>query len=151
MQVRFVALALGILFLLLGLAGFVPALMLIPGGATPDAPLNVPNLTFSDGYGYLFGLFPTNYLHNAVRIAVGILGIASYTSFGGAILYTRGFAIAYILIALMGLFPFTNTTFGVMPLYGNNVWFNLLAAGIAAYFGFFKPVDPIETGTPSVG
>jgi hypothetical protein len=111
----------------------------------------VPNLTFSDGYGYLFGLFPTNYLHNAVRIAVGILGIASYTSFGGAMLRTRGFAIAYILIALMGLFPFTNTTFGVMPLYGNNVWFNLLAAGIAAYFGFFKPVDPLETGTPSVG
>jgi len=144
MQVRFVALALGILFLLLGLAGFVPALMMIPGGATPDAPLNVPNLTFNDGYGYLFGLF-------AVRIAVGVLGIASYTSFGGAMLYNRGFAIAYILIALMGLFPFTNTTFGVMPLYGNNVWFNLLAAGIAAYFGFFKPVDPLETGTPSVG
>jgi hypothetical protein len=147
MQVRFVALALGVVFLLLGLAGFVPALMLIPGGASPDAPLNVPSLTFSDGYGYLFGLFPTNYLHDAVRISVGVLGIASYTSLGGAVLYTRGFAIAYTLIALMGLLPITNTTFGVMPLYGNNVWFNLLTGAIAAYFGFLIPAESVKTGT----
>jgi len=51
----------------------------------------------------------------------------------------RGFAIAYIAIALMGLLPWTNTTFGTMPIFGNNVWFNALTGLVAGYFGFIKP------------
>jgi hypothetical protein len=148
MQIRYVALFIGVLFLLLGLAGFVPSLVLLPNAAA-DAPIQAPNLTFSDGYGYLFGLFPVNYLHNAVHIAVGVLGIAAYTSLGGSVLYLRGFAIAYFLIALMGLLPITNTVFGEMPIYGNNVWFNALTGAIAAYYGFLKPIDATEMSSPS--
>ncbi|MBE9179604.1 DUF4383 domain-containing protein [Oculatella sp. LEGE 06141] len=148
MPIRYISLLLGVSFLLLGLAGFVPSLVLLPNAAA-DAPINTPSLLFNDGYGYLFGLFPTNYLHNAVHIAVGVLGIAAFTSLGGALLYLRGFAIAYFLIALMGLLPLSNTVFGSMPIYGNNVWLNALSAAIATYYGFLKPIEAADLSRTS--
>lgn len=70
---------------------------------------------------------------------MGVLGIAAATSLGGAIAYNQGFAVAYVLIVLMGLIPATNTTFGLMPIYGNNIWLNALTAIAAGYMGFVKP------------
>lgn len=148
---RTCAFILGILFLVVGLAGFVPGLMGLPTDA-PTVPVDAPRLSFDDGYGYVLGLFPTNYLHNAVHIVVGVLGIAASTSFSGAVVFNQGFAIVYALIALMGLLPVTNTTFGVMPIFGNNVWFNALTALIAGYIGFVKPVAvKDQTNAPSSG
>lgn len=135
---RACALILGVVFLAIGLAGFFPALMSLPAAA-PDVQVDAPRLSFDDGYGYVLGLFPTNFLHNAVHIAVGVLGITAATSLSGSIVFNQGFAIAYVLISLMGLLPLTNTTFGLMPIYGNNVWFNALTAIAAGYMGFVKP------------
>lgn len=145
---RAVAFILGILFLGVGIAGFIPGFISMPGDA-PITGVYVPKLSFSDGYGHVFGLFPTNFLHNAIHIVVGVLGIAAATSFSGALVYNRGFAIAYTLIVLMGLLPATNTTFGLMPIYGNNVWFNAITAIIAGYFGFFKPAEVEKMSTSS--
>lgn len=142
MQLRYVALTIGILFLLLGLAGFVPAFVSIPDAAA-NAPIQGSSNMLNTGYGYLFGLFPTNYLHNAVHLAVGVLGIAAATSLSGSIVYLQGFAIAYVLIAFMGLLPITNTTFGTMPIYGDNVWFNALTGAIAGYYGFLKASEAV--------
>ena len=139
MAERYCALALGVLFLLVGIAGFIPALVSLPGGDTSSVPVDVAPDAYSAGYSYVFGLFPTNLLHNLVHCFVGLLGIASYTSSSSARLYNRGFAIAYALIAIMGLLPITKTTFGLMPIFGNNVWFNALTAAVAAYFGFAQP------------
>lgn len=149
-QERTFALIVGIVFLFVGIAGFIPGLISMPAVAS-DAPLDVPNLRFTDGYGNVLGLFPTNFLHNAVHIVVGVLGIAAATSFSGALVFNRGFAIAYAAIAIMGLLPFTNTTFGLMPIFGNNVWFNALTAAAAAYYGFFKPAKLKDiSASPSV-
>lgn len=145
---RAVAFILGIIFLGVGIAGFIPGFISMPGDA-PVTGVYVPNLSFSDGYGHVFGLFPTNFLHNAIHIVVGVLGIAAATSFSGALVYNRGFAVAYTLIVLMGLLPATNTTFGLMPIYGNNVWFNAITAIIAGYFGFFKPAEVEKIATSS--
>ena len=148
---RLFAFGIGLVFLIVGIAGFIPGLISIPAVAG-DAPLHVPNLSFSDGYGNVFGLFPTNFLHNAVHIAVGVLGLAAATSFTGSLVFNQGFAISYILIAIMGLLPATNTTFGLMPIFGNNVWFNALTGLAAAYFGFIKPlkVQSEITSAPKV-
>lgn len=143
---RLCALSIGILFLLIGLAGFVPSFVPIPEAtASAIAPDAAPN-AYAAGFGYLFGLFPTNFMHNLVHCAVGLLGIASYTSTSSARLFNQGFAIAYALIALMGLLPFTKTTFGLMPIFGNNVWLNALTGGIAAYYGFFVPAKATDMG-----
>ncbi|HBB35969.1 MAG TPA: DUF4383 domain-containing protein [Cyanobacteria bacterium UBA8803] len=149
MKERNIALTIGIIFLVLGIAGFIPALVsLPPAGASPNVPLDAPSVTYDTTYGYLFGMFPTNLLHNIVHAAVGLLGIAAYTTQNSSRLYLRVFAIAYVLIAIMGLLPFTNTTFGLMPIFGNNVWFNALTAAIAGYYGFFGSTPATDMQAP---
>ncbi|WP_413161473.1 DUF4383 domain-containing protein [Capilliphycus salinus ALCB114379] len=149
MPERYCALSIGIVFLLLGIAGFIPGLVTMPD------PTNIPadlypatEGLYTRGFGYLFGLFPINTVHNAVHIVVGALGIVSYIGSGSARLFNRDFAVAYILIAVMGLLPFTRTTFGLMPIFGNNVWFNAATGLVAAYFGFVKPI--VESDEPIV-
>ncbi len=141
MKERNFTLILGIVFVLLGLAGFVPGLVSMPAGAAPNIPLDAPSVTFDEQYGYLFGLFPTNLLHNLVHVAVGLLGIASSTNTSNTRLFNRSYAIVYALMAFMGLFPYGNTMFGLMPIHGYNIWFNAVTAVAAAYYGFVLPTQ----------
>ncbi|MBU7582955.1 MAG: DUF4383 domain-containing protein [Nostoc sp. TH1S01] len=136
---RYCALTIGILFLLLGLAGFTPALVSLPGTHESFIPLDESPNAYAAGFGYIFGLFPTNFLHDLVRCAVGLLGIASYNSAKSARLFNSAFAVAYLALAIMGLLPFTKTFFGFMPLFGNNVWINFLSAIAAGYYGLIIP------------
>ena len=142
------ALALGVIFLLLGIAGFVPGFVSLPpeGFDAGGVSLNADSF-YAKGFGYLFGAFPTNLMHNIVHLLVGILGIAA-ASTGNAKLYNRGFAISYVLIAVMGLIPLAQTTFGLMPIFGNNVWLNALSAVIAGYYGFLT--DKPATSTDKI-
>ncbi len=136
---RYCALTIGILFLILGLAGFIPALVSLPGTSQSFIPLDESPNAYAAGFGYIFGLFPTNFLHNLVRCAVGLLGITSYTNASSARSFNRFFAIAYAVLAIMGLLPFAKTFFGLMPLFGNNVLINTLSAIAAAYYGIVMP------------
>jgi Domain of unknown function (DUF4383) len=139
LKIRYCALAIGVFFLLIGLAGFVPSFVASPS-----------DLSLVYSHGYLFNLFPTNHFHNAIHILVGIWGIASYTSLSGAIVFNRIFAILYVGIAILGFLPHANTLFGTMPIYGNNIWLNFLAAVLAANYGFIKAA-PFEAkfGVPN--
>ncbi|MGH2412455.1 MAG: DUF4383 domain-containing protein [Microcystaceae cyanobacterium] len=132
------ALILGILFTLLGVAGFIPAFVSMPSEAAVSL-ATAPSRFYGKGFGYLFGLFPINLVHNLVHFAVGIAGIAMSASAKGARTYNRFFAYAYAVLAVLGMLPSAKTFFGLMPIYGNNVWFNGLTAAIAAYFGLIKP------------
>jgi Domain of unknown function (DUF4383) len=133
-KVRTAALILGAIFLTLGIIGFVPGITFIPHTTSQ------PSAVFPDpGYGYIFGIFPTNYFHNAIGILVGLWGIAAYFSIGGAIAFHQVFTVVYGAQAILGLLPFANTLFGMMPLYGANIGLSLLTAAITAYFGFVKP------------
>ena len=130
------ALALGIMFLLLGIAGFIPSLVTLPaeslntGGVSLDA-----DSFYAKGFGYVFGAFPTNLMHNIVRVLVGVLGIVAANT-GNAKLYNRGLTIICVSTAVMGALV-TRTTFGIMPIFGNDVWLNGLSGVIAGYYGFF--------------
>ncbi len=132
MATRYFALVAGIAYVLVGLLGFVPA-------ATQAPPADAPGLTVANGYGYLLGLFPINLLHNLVHLAVGIAGLAAYRSRGGARAFARGLAIFYGLLAVMGLIPGLNTTLGLIPIFGHDIWLHALTALLAAYFGFAAP------------
>ena len=117
----------GIAFLLIGLSGFVPGL----------SPAHVhPNLAVDAGSAMALGLFPVNLLHNLFHLAFGAWGLLAARSVGAARGYARAVAAIYGLLTLMGLIPATDTTFGLVPIYGNDVWLHALLAGVAAYFGF---------------
>jgi hypothetical protein len=132
MATRYFALAAGIAYVLVGLLGFVP-------GAIQSPPADAPGLTADSGYGYLLGLFPINLLHNLVHLAVGIAGLAAYRSRGGARAFARGLAIFYGRLAVMGLVPGLDTTLGLIPIFGHDIWLHALTALLAAYFGFAAP------------
>jgi hypothetical protein len=129
MNVTRFALIFGIIYLVVGIAGFVPPLLQAPG---PE----VPSLAIETLSGRLLGLFPVNLVHTLVHLGIGVWGLAAARSFGAAIAYARGLTVIYGVLAIMGLIPATNTLFGLAPLYGHDVWLHAGTALIAAYFGF---------------
>jgi len=135
MSVRLFALISGIVYLVVGILGFIPAFVTF--GTTNSS------LAVDAGFGYLFGIFPINVLHNIVHLAVGVWGILGYRSYSGAKTYSKGLAIFYGLLAVMGFFPILQTTFGLIPIFGNDIWLHALTAVIAAYFGFFAKPDRV--------
>ncbi|MBD2080641.1 DUF4383 domain-containing protein [Leptolyngbya sp. FACHB-17] len=133
MGTRYFALISGILYALVGIAGFIPGMVAAPG-------IGGPPVTLDTGYGYLLSLFPVNILHNIVHLGVGLWGLVSYRSYLASRTYARGLTIFYAILAIMGLFPVLNTTFGLIPIFGHDIWLHALTAAIAAYFGF-KALD----------
>ena len=141
MAIRYFALVYGIVFLVVGIAGFVPALVTAPDPTQPE-------LAMPAGHGNLFGLFPVNIVHNLVHVIFGIWGLVAYRTLGASVTYARSVAVVYAVLVVLGLIPGLRTAFGLVPLYGNNVWLHVLLAGIAAYFGFFaerRPETPTAT------
>ncbi len=136
MLTRRFALVVGIIYLVIGIAGFIPGL--VQGQ-------NYPDLAVDAGSGALLGLFPVNVVHHLVHLLVGVLGIAAYRAFDTARLYARGLAIVYGVLAVMGLISAANlhTMFGLTPLFSHDVWLHAGTAIIAAYFGW-GPVDERE-------
>jgi hypothetical protein len=104
---------LGIVFILVGVAGFIPA-------AVPD--------------GKLLGLFHVNAAHNAVHIALGVWGVLAAS--GAAVAYLRGIAVIYAALAVLGLIPATQDLFGLTYIGGANVALHGALAVIAGYVGF---------------
>jgi hypothetical protein len=119
----------GIVFLIVGVGGFIPGL---------TQPHDHPNVTMQAGSGMELGLFPVNALHNIVHILFGAWGLFAARTIDAARGYARVVAIAYGVLTLMGLIPATNTTFGLVPIYGHDVWLHALLAVVAAYFGFVR-------------
>ena len=132
MNARMFALVFGVVYLVVGLLGFF-----IEGGTSMVADETAPRL---------LGLFPVNILHNIVHLAIGAWGLASYRSYSGSVAYARGLAVFYGLLTIMGLLPRPfNNTFGLIPIFGHDVWLHALTAAVAAYFGFMAPREAVET------
>ena len=129
MSVRSFAMVFGVVFLLAGLAGFVPGL----------SPTHVhPGMVVASGSRLAMGLFPVNVLHDLVHLAFGVWGLLAARSALGSLAYARSVAIIYALLAVLGLIPLTDTTFGLVPIYGNDIWLHAALAVVAAYFGFIR-------------
>jgi len=113
-----VALVVGIVFVLVGILGFIPAL--VPGGA-------------------LLGIFEVNVLHSIVHVLFGVLGIAAaYT--GLSRLYNRVIGIVYLVLFLLGLIPVLYINGALLGLVSINLADNLLHLVVGAVLvlvGFF--------------
>ena len=121
------ALLFGIVFLLAGIGGFVPGL----------SPVHMhPDVSVGASSRLAFGLFPVNVLHNFVHLVFGLWGIVASRSISSAAGYARAVAVIYAVLMVFGLIPRLNTLFGLVPLYGNDVWLHALLAAVAGYFGF---------------
>jgi hypothetical protein len=129
MTPRNFALIIGIVYLAVGIFGFIPGLL-------RPAPESAPPVGITAFYGYLMGLFAVNLLHNAVHLAIGAWGIAASRTATRARTYAKTLAIFYGALAVMGLIPVLDTMFGLVPIHGHDVWLHAATALAAAYFGW---------------
>jgi hypothetical protein len=132
MTARTFALIVGIAFTVAGVLGFVPAFVTAP-------PANAPDVV-SMSHGYLLGLFPVNALHNVVHLAIGLWGLAAWRGMTGPVAYARSLAVFYGGLAVLGLLPGANTLFGLVPIYGHDIWLHAGTALLAAWFGWRAPI-----------
>ena len=123
------ALLFGIVFTLIGIAGFLPESMGLMKPATEHMEVGM-------NHGLLLGIFPVNTAHNIVHLLFGLWGLAASRSLSGARSYFQAVGIIYILLAILGLLPQTQTTFGMIPIYGNDVYLHAALGIVGIIFGF---------------
>lgn len=118
------ALVVGIVFLLVGVLGF------IPGVTTQYEQLQFA----SHGSGaLLLGLFQVSVLHNIVHLLFGVAGIALARSFAGARGYLIWGGAVYLLLWIYGLVVPHDSPANFVPLNDADDWLHLvLAVGMIA-------------------
>lgn len=62
--------------------------------------------------------------------------------------YFQFLAVAYAALAVLGILPATQTTFGLIPIYGNDVWLHALIAIVAGVVGFTNILTPAPAVSP---
>jgi hypothetical protein len=128
----------GAFFILAGVAAFIP-------GVTVAPHMHDPNLAVDAGYGRFLGLLPVNVLHNLVHLALGLWALVAARDVAHARTYCKAVTIIYGALAILGLIPGVNTMFGLVPIFGHDVWFHLLVAAAAGYYGFVRTTDRTES------
>jgi hypothetical protein len=136
MSVRAFALTAGILYIGAGILGFIP-------GITSAPPTGAPSLAVDSNYGYLLGLFPVNVLHNFVHLGIGTWGLIASANIQRSRVFAASVAVVYGLLAVMGVFPALHTLFGLVPLFGHDIWLHTATAVFAAYFGFLASPEVV--------
>ena len=70
------------------------------------------------------------------HLAFGAWGLLAARTVLGSIVYARSVACIYAFLTVQGPIPFTGTTFGLVPIDGNDIWLHAGLAVVTAYFGF---------------
>ena len=111
------ALAVGIVFLLVGIAGFIPGITTSYG-----------DLGFAgqDSGAKLIGLFQVSILHNIVHQLFGVVGVAAARSWAGARGYLVGGGAVYLVLWLYGLLVDKQSGANFVPLNAADDWLHLL-------------------------
>ncbi|MEX2152466.1 MAG: DUF4383 domain-containing protein [Gemmatimonadaceae bacterium] len=128
-MVRRVAMIFGIVFLLVGILGFIS-----PGGMEMGA---------DPAPAKLLGLFEVNLLHNIVHLLFGVWGLVASRSFAGAKMFAQVGGVIYIVLAVLGFVA--PTTFGLIPIGGNDIWLHAVLGLVLAGVGFTAKA---ETAAP---
>ncbi len=116
-MVNSAAMVFGVVFLLIGVLGFVP-------GITQDGD---PKL--------LLGIFAVDALHNIIHIASGVLALIAARSAAYAKTYFQVFGIVYALVTVAG-FVQGDTVLGLIPTNLADNLLHLVIAASALYLGF---------------
>lgn len=119
--VRLAASAVGAVFLLVGILGFVP------GITTNYAELS---LAGHESGAKLLGIFQISVLHNIVHLLFGVAGLALARSFAGATNYLIGGGVIYLVLWLYGLVIDHQSAANFVPLNDADNWLHL-GLGIA--------------------
>ena len=121
---RGIAMLVGSVFLLVGIAGFIPGIT-----------TNYDALTFAGHHSdaQLLGIFNVSVLHNIVHLLFGVLGLALSRTFTGSRNFLIGSGVVYGLLFVYGLVIDHQSTANFVPLNSADNWLHLaLAVGMLA-------------------
>lgn len=132
--IQIVALLYGIVFLLVGIAGFIP-------GITQ----NLSDLQFAghEGHAMLLGIFHVSILHNIVHLLFGVAGVILARTPGAARHYLLWGGIIYLGLFLYGMFIDYDSAANFVPLSDANNWLHLGLGATMVGLSFL----PRTTGT----
>jgi len=109
----------GIVFLAVGILGFVP-------GVTKDE--------------MLLGIFMVNTVHSVVHIASGVVFLlASMAGGTAASLWFKIFGLIYAVVAVMGFVVGNGMIFGLISNNTNDTWLHVVLAVAMLAIGFLSP------------
>jgi hypothetical protein len=117
--VQLAAMVVGVVFLLVGVAGFVP-------GITTD----YDQLQFAghQSGALLMGVFQVSILHNIVHILFGVAGLAMARTAAGARTYLVGGGAVYAVLWLYGMVIGDDTAANFVPVNNADDWLHLVLA-----------------------
>lgn len=113
------AIIFGVLFILLGISGFIPAFK-------------------TDGY-LLFGYFAVGTKHNIFYIISGVLAFLAYTDVNLSQLYFKAVCVVYGTITILGLVLGGNLMF--MQVNISDTILHLAIAVVALFIGFYMEAE----------
>jgi len=118
------ALAVGAVFLLVGILGFIPGIT-----------TNYDTMSFAshESGALLLGIFNVSILHNIVHLLFGVAGIAMARTFTGARNYLIGGGVIYLLLFIYGMVIDHQSAANFVPVNTADNWLHLaLAIGMIA-------------------
>ena len=126
MTLKKIAMVFGVVFVAVGILGFVPAL-------NPD--------------GKLLGLFAVNPAHNLVHAATGVVAIiAGLASDKASKIFFQVFGVVYAIVAVMGFFSGEQPLLGMVSNNMADTGLHVVVALLALYLGFMMRT---EQATPT--
>jgi hypothetical protein len=139
------ALLVGVVFVIVGIAGFIPGIT-----------THVGDMKFAghESPSELLGLFQVSILHNIVHLAIGVIGLVAAGTWEGARLYLVGGGAIYLALAIYGWIVERTSDANFVPMNNaDNVLHVLLGAGmilLGVVLGRGYVRDRVVTGEPRI-
>ena len=140
MTARTFAALCAVLYIGLGIAGFVPALW--------ERPAAAPGLSIKVFYASLFGIFFVNIILSMMHLTIGLWAAMSANNKYSSLIFARAGTLVLVAMGIAGLIPVTEiqTLYGTVPLHGNNVWLHLGTAVVGVIFAFRPGYEITQIG-----
>lgn len=122
-MLRKAAMAFGVVFVLIGLLGFVPLF----------------TTASDDGNRLLLGIFEVNAVHNLVHILSGVVALVAASKAATSRLYFQVFGVVYALVTVLGFIM--DPVLGLIPVNNADNLLHVVIAAAALYLGFVYKND----------
>ena len=115
-MVKTAAILFGVVFLFVGILGFVPSI-------TKDE--------------MLLGIFHVNFAHNVVHLASGaVFLLCGMAGAGPSRMFFKIFGIVYALVAVLGFYYGDNAILGIISNNSADTWLHIVLAVVMLFLGF---------------